>query len=898
MPSFARFPRAALLAASILASPVFISSHANAQATSGAQDESNVTRATLSNGLKIVIVSDPLAPVVQTMINYETGSVNAPKGFSGTAHALEHMMFNGSQSLSRDQLSTISAQLGNNDNADTTSDVTQYYFTAPAANLDVPLQIEAGRMRGLNITDAEWAHEKGAIEQEVSRDLSSPFYRMFAQIRGIIFKDTPYEEDALGSRPSFDKTTATTLRTFYNQWYGPNNATLVITGDVNPKAALAQAEAAFGKIPAITLPKRPEVHPEPIKAQAIKLDTDLPATFLVNAWQAPGARDKDYAAFTLLADVLGSNRADLFGLVPSGKALGTGFEYDPDPQAGLAFSYAALPSSANPEPLRQAIAAVFAHYRQNGIPEDLIEAARRKEIASIEFNANSISSLANTWSQALTFNHLSSPQDMITAFHKVTKAQIDELAKKLLDPEHMLTVTLTPNNKGVATGAKGFGGAESFSSPPSRKVALPSWATNALSRLTLPPAAAIPTAYTLSNGIRLIVQPEHVSHTVVLQGMIRQNADLQEPSGKEGLSSLTSSLFLFGSKQHDRLALARAFDDLAASETAGASFSVSALSDAFPKALNLLAEHELNPAFPAQAFRIEQTQAAQSTAGLMQSPSYKFNKARHAALVPANDPTLREATPKTIMGLTLPDVQNYYAATYRPDLTTIVVIGDITPEAARDEVEKAFGGWKAQGPMPQIDLPTVPLSKSSKINTADPGRSQDEVHLSETIGLNVNDPQHYALTVGNTILGEGFSSLLMQDLRVKTGYVYGVGSSFNYSRTRASFSISFGSDPSKVSKAREHALQDVETMRVKPVSDDTLNLAKAALLRDLPIERSSFDGLADNILSLSSLGRPLDTPNRMAQAIYTMTPQQVQAAFAQWVRPNDLAQAVLGPAPQ
>ncbi|MDE1899973.1 MAG: insulinase family protein, partial [Xanthomonadaceae bacterium] len=247
-----------------------------ALATAQAPPKDAVLRATLSNGLRVVIVPDRLAPVVTTEINYLVGSNEAPAGFPGTAHALEHMMFRGSPGLSKDQLSAIAAAMGGGFNADTTQTVTQYFFTVPAADLDVALHIESLRMRGLDAAPAQWAKERGAIEQEVSRDLSSPQYVFYSQLLATMFKGTPYAHDALGTRPSFDKTSAAMLRQFHRTWYVPNNAILVIAGDVDPAAALARVRALFGDIPSRPLPARPAVDLQPVSAQTLRLPTDLP----------------------------------------------------------------------------------------------------------------------------------------------------------------------------------------------------------------------------------------------------------------------------------------------------------------------------------------------------------------------------------------------------------------------------------------------------------------------------------------------------------------------------------------------------------------------------------------------------------------------------------------------
>ena len=291
-----------------------------------------VSRATLDNGLRVVIVRSPLAPVVTTVVNYLVGSNEAPQGFPGTAHALEHMMFRGSPDLSADQLANIAAAMGGNFNADTQQSVTRYFFTVPKQDLDVALHIESIRMRDLLATDALWDHERGAIEQEVAGDLSDPEDVFYTKLLSAMFRGTPYEHDALGTRPSFDATTGAMLKKFHETWYAPNNAILVIAGDVDPAATIATVKDLFGAIPAKTLPARPKVELEPVKRETLHLATDLPYGLAVAAFRWPGSKSPDFAAAQVLADVLGSQGGSLCELVPRGQALSASFSLIASPK--------------------------------------------------------------------------------------------------------------------------------------------------------------------------------------------------------------------------------------------------------------------------------------------------------------------------------------------------------------------------------------------------------------------------------------------------------------------------------------------------------------------------------------------------------------------------------------
>jgi zinc protease len=235
----------------------------------------------------------------------------------------------------------------------------------------------------------------------------------------------------------------------------------------------------------------------------------------------------------------------------------------------------------------------------------------------------------------------------------------------------------------------------------------------------------------------------------------------------------------------------------------------------------------------------------------------------------------------------------------RPDLTTIAVIGDITPEEARAAIEKSFGDWKAAGPKPEVDLPRVPANKASAQNVPDPNELQDSVNLSETIPITRFDDDYYPLQLGNHVLGGGFyATRLYHDLRQVTGYVYSVDVVLNAQKTRTIFTVDYACDPQNVSKARQLIQRDLIAMQKEKVTPAELQLAKALVLRQLPLAESSEDGVANALVRRAQIGLPLNEADRAAKRFNELTADDVRAAFAKWIRPDDFVQIVRGPTPQ
>ena len=866
----------------------------------GDTDSESVVRATLTNGLRVIIVRNTLAPVVATSVNYMTGSNETPPGFPGTAHAQEHMMFRGSPGLTADQLADIGSVMGGNFNANTRESLTQYLFTVPAEDLDVALHVEAVRMQDVLDSAADWKQERGAIEQEVAQDLSNPSYILYSKVRSAMFAGTPYAYDALGTRPSFEKTTAAMLKKFHDTWYAPNNAILVVVGDVDPQATLLEVKQLFGSIKPKKLPPHPPIRLQPPQPASFTVDTDRPNGTLMIAMRVPGLDSPDFPALEVLSDVLNSHRFDLYGLVPQGKALDAEFLLDPLPQAGIAYTSVAFLAGEDPKKTDSEVRSILAKVAKEGVPAELVDAAKVQERSAAQFQKNSISELASIWSDAVALYGLNSPDEDLQRIEKVTVEEVNRVARKYLDLDHAVTAVMLPRGSGKpVTASAGFGGRESISLGEARPTKLPAWADRALRRVTVPPSTLHPVVTTLPNGLTLIVQSEDVSDTISVYGHIRNRPETEESPGREGVSQVLEALLPYGSEKLDRVAFESALDAIGARERPGVDFSVQTLAENFEQGVALLADNELHPALPQAAMTIIQGQLAQSVEARSHSPGFLTQRSLRQAIFPKDDPSLRTPTAQTVHSLNLDQVKEYYTYAFRPDLTTIVVIGKVTAVQARATIERYFGSWTSAGPKPPTDLPATPPNGPGVVAVPDDSRVQDVVVLAQNLGVTRLDPDYYALELGSALLGGGFySTRLSIDLRKNAGLVYSVSSMLQAGRTRGAYLIEYACDPANVSKAADIAVREVKSMQTAPATADELLRIKAMLIRQIPLGESSVDEIAHGLVGRADMGLPLDEPTVAARRYVGLGGNDVQAAFAKWMRPDDMVRVTQGPPPK
>jgi len=848
--------------------------------------------------MRIVVLEDhAAAPVVQIQTWYRFGALDETPGKTGLAHALEHMMFRGTHAISSAGLDDTVLRLGADLDAQTQNELTHYYFVVPANQVDTVLRIEADRMRNLKLDAKDWSLERGAVLQEWAQDHSNPvFSLLFGPVAEAIYPGSRLGQSALGAKSDIEKATVADLRRYYDAWYRPNNATLVVTGDVKAADVFAAAQKWFGPIPSHPLPPHKQYAAVAGNGAVVAVKAEFPFTLVDEAYAAPGTapatereRLRNEIVEAALLNPRGPYRA---ALIDSGLALGRQRISFADRRASAVHMiYVVAPGHTVAE-VRAAYDKTTAEVLAKGIDPEFIAAAKRSAIARLTYARDSVTGLGDDVGSAYVFPGDTDPARYPAMIDAITADEVNAAARAIYAKPSVVGVlepTTTDPAKFKPPSDLASSVTDSFGSRiPNGPVVQPAWLKAQLTKPVALRSAVNPVVTTLPNGLELLVQRVSSNPTVFVRGTIR-TSPVYDPAGKEGLGTATASLMTFGSAKYDFAAQRKLADDRAASLAYGTTFSAHGRAEDFSALLDALADDVRHPLFPADRFALVKQQQTALASRRALDPAYRARRAFSEALYPAGDPQLRESSAASIAAITLDDVKAYHTQYVRPDMLTLVVVGDVDPAAVAREVAARFGDWAGAGPKPDPHLPAIALSAPKRQNIETP--AQDVSVELGAPALARNSPDYDALVLANEV----FNVRLYHEVREKRGLVYASDSSLDADRDRGTLRISFRATLPKVDAADAVVRAELKRMQTERVGPDDLVKAKTRVIA-LVIDAEEATGvIADDLLRIGVDQLPATYYATLAQRYGRITAADVQRVAKTYLHPDNLIEVRTGP---
>jgi len=409
----------------------------------------------LKNGLRVIVKEDRRAPTAAQMVWYRIGSMDEVDGASGVAHVLEHMMFKGTPSIGPGEFNKLVAAAGGRDNAFTSRDYTAYFQQVPNEKLAEMMRLEADRMRHLNVDPKEFAQEiKVVMEERRMRTDDNPQSKLFEQMNAVAFQAHPYRRPIIGWMNDLETMTAADAKAWYDTWYVPNNAFVVIVGDVDHKEVFALAEKYYGQLEGRPLPARkPQVEPAQDGTRRVNVKAPAELPVLIMGYKAPVLRDIDkdsdpYALQMLAAILDGHDAARLTKkLVREDKvALSVGIDYDATGRGpGMIYLHGSPSAGRTVADLETALRAEIARIQKDGVSEPELKRARAQLVAAEVYKLDSM------FGQAMEIGQIESAglpyqklDRMLEKLQKVSAAEVQAAAKKYFSDDTLTIGVLDP----------------------------------------------------------------------------------------------------------------------------------------------------------------------------------------------------------------------------------------------------------------------------------------------------------------------------------------------------------------------------------------------------------------------------------------------------------------------
>jgi zinc protease len=846
------------------------------------------TRFVLNNGLTLIVHEDHKAPIVAVNIWYHVGSANEPRGRSGFAHLFEHLMFNGSENFNDDFFKGTQIMGATDQNGTTNNDRTNYFQNVPTSALDSLLWLESDRMGHLTgaIDQARLDEQRGVVQNEKREGENQPYGRVWDAITNATYPDDhPYGHTVIGSMEDLDAASLSDVRDWFQTYYGPANATIVLAGDITPEEARAKVEQYFGDIPPgppLSRPTRWISRMQGAQREVMYDRVGQPRVHKV--WNVPpgGEAATDYLG--MLGQVLSSGRSSrLYNrLVMQDETAVSVFAGVSEGAIGSQFM---VMVTAKPGQDLAAIEAVvdeeMARLLRDGPTAQELERARTVVGAGLVRGLERIGGFggkSDRLAESQVFH--GDPGAWRVGYQRLNTATPADLTAAgrdwLTDGSYTLEVLPFPDYAAAATGAD---------------------------RSVMPSAGAAPAAdfpdfqrAQLSNGLKIILAPRTGVPTVNMN-LIFDAGSAADPDGKEGLASLTPSAMTNGTERLSALEVSDQLQLLGAGIGGGSgvettSMSLSALANRLEPSLALFADVLLHPAFrPADFSRTQ----AQQVAGIQQmnrNPGAIANRVMSASLYGPDSPYGRPTNGEesTVQALTPADAQAFHQAWMRPDNATLVVVGDITMADLQLALERAFAQWRAPStPIPARDDLTaaVPAAAGPRVLLVDRPGPQSNIlagRLAPAFDAAI-EPQTQLM---NTALGGSFTSRINMNLREDKHWSYGASSGIRSSLGQRAFIASAGVQSDKTIESLAEMRRELsDVVGSRPMTDQELAAFKTNLVLRMAGGWETNGAVASDLQRMVVYGLPETYFDGYAQAINDATATSVSAA----------ARAVVGDGP-
>ncbi|WP_156680402.1 M16 family metallopeptidase [Sphingomonas profundi] len=897
---------------------------------------------TLPNGLRVIVSEDRKAPVVAVSVWYHIGSKDEPKGKTGFAHLFEHLMFNGSENANDDFFKPLETVGATDYNGTTWFDRTNYFETVPTGALDLALFLESDRMGHLlgAIDKTKLDNQRAVVQNEKRQGDNEPYGLVeYAQLNTLFPEGHPYHHSTIGSMADLDAASLEDVKNWFRAHYGPNNAVLVLAGDIDRKTAEAKVKQWFGAIPRGPETARPEVTVPTLPKPVDQVMKDRVATTRIyRNWVAPGLNDPDAVPLDIALTIIGglsSSRLDNSLVRKDKVAVSTSAGLQEFEKISLIEITANVKPGVDAAGVATKLDAQIAAFLKDGPTADEVKRAATREVAG---RISGLESVGGFGGKAVTLAEgavYSNDPDKyakdLAEYAAATPQTVLAAARKWLGrPVYRLTVE--PGERSAADMAAAGGGmargpfyyrdpkqggaaapAASMAAPVAKPAPPPAPKQAPGPSRTAPPVQPIGDLVfpaieraTLSNGIEVVLARRTTVPTVRVS-VAFDAGNAADPKAKLGTEALTVALLDEGTTTRDSIRIAEEQERLGATISSAAgmdstSVSLFALKPNLAPSLDLLADVIQNPSFkPEEVERLRGQLLARIAAEKTQPNSIALRELPPLLYGPAHPygiPFTGSGTEAGMKAATRADLVAFQQAWLRPDNAKIFVAGDITLAELTPLLEARFGTWKA---------PAVPkgtklfrqdrMARPSRIVLIDrPQSPQSLILAGEVLPVKGTDDP-IALITANEVLGGSFTSRLNMDLREDKGWAYGVGTQVRMVKENAPLIVYAPVQTDRTGDSIKAMLADMSAfLSTKGIDPDERDRMVNNSVRSLPGSFETSGDLLGAIMRNALYGRPDDYYTRLADRYRALTPAALDTAARAAIDPKRLIWVVVGDA--